>query len=394
MFKDKIRWIDIESILKFMCMYPIAAVMKLHVKDVWLVSERPSEAQDNGYWLFRYICENQCHKHTYYVIDAKANDRFKVEKIGNIIKSNSLKHYLYYLLATKHISSQIDGGMPNMRVCSFLERHGLLKNKKVFLQHGITKDVISFGFYKDTRVNLFVCATKRETDFVKETFGYPEGAVQQLGFARFDHLIDTSKGKKQILVMPTWRAWLAQGQSNSLEEAKKKFLESEYYKQWSSLLRDERLTEILEQYDCTLIFYPHSDMQPYVQYFETDHARIKIADAKQYNVQDLLKESSIMITDYSSVAFDFAYMDKPVIYYHFDYIEYRKGQHPEGYFQYERDGMGPVVFHNADAFKYLEQLLKNSCKLQDPFKGRVEKFFDLKDRNNCKRIIDAINRMN
>lgn len=389
MFKNKIRKVDIEAIAKFSLMWPVALVMKPFVSDVWLISERPEEAQDNGYWMFKYICENNCHKNTYYIMKARGRDEQKVEALGKTIKFNSFRHYLYYLLATKHISSQIDGGMPNMRVCSFLERYSLLKNKKVFLQHGITKDVISFGFYKDTRVNLFVCATKKETDFVKETFGYPEGAVQQLGFARFDNLIDTSNGKKQILIMPTWRAWLAQSESKSPEEAKKKFLESEYYKRWNSLLKDKKLLELLEQYEYSLVFYPHSDMQPYVHYFEKNNVRIKIADAKRYDVQDLLKESSIMITDYSSVAFDFAYMDKPVIYYHFDYKKYRIGQHPEGYFQYDRDGMGPVVDTNDLVCEMLKKTLDLDSELLNMYKIRRKEFFDLKDGKNCERIYCA-----
>ena len=389
MFKDKIRKMDIEAIAKFSLMWPIAVVMKPFKRDVWLVSERPAEAQDNGYWIFKYICENDCHKNTYYIMKAGASDEQKVTSLGKTIKSHSLKHYLYYLLATKHISSQVDGGMPNMRVCSFLERYGFLKNKKVFLQHGITKDIISFGFYKDTRVNLFVCATRRETDFVKKTFGYPKGAVQQLGFARFDNLVDMSKGRKQILVMPTWRAWLAQGQSKSIEEAKTKFLDSEYYKRWSSLLKYEKLQELLEEYDYSLLFYPHSDMQPYVQYFKTSNSRIKIADSKQYNVQNLLKESSIMITDYSSVAFDFAYMNKQVIYYHFDYKAYREGQHPEGYFQYERDGMGPVVGTEDMVCTMLNKMLNSDSELLDLYKARRDDFFDLKDNKNCERIYHA-----
>lgn len=390
MFKDRISKYDVEAIAKFSLMWPLALMMKPFMRDVWMISERFAEAQDNGYWLFKYICENGCHKNTYYIIKEGASDEQKVATLGKTIKAYSLKHYLYYLLATKHISSQIDGGMPNMRVCSFLERYGLLKNKKVFLQHGITKDVISFGFFRDTRVNLFVCATKREMEFVKETFGYPEGAVQQLGFARFDNLIDVSKGKKQILIMPTWRVWLAERQSSSIGEAKRKFLESEYYKHWSSLLRNEQLSEILVKYDYSLVFYPHSDMQPYVTYFNANNSRITIADAKQYNVQDLLKESVIMITDYSSVAFDFAYMDKPIIYYHFDYKAYRERQHPEGYFQYERDGMGPVYNDCKKIVDYLEKLIMNEGIVQEPYRARITKFFDLKDRNNCKRIFRKI----
>lgn len=97
----------------------------------------------------------------------------------------------------------------------------------------------------------------------------------------------------------------------------------------------------------------------------------------------------MLITDYSSVAFDFAYMNKPLIYYHFDYRKYRKNQHPEGYFKYEKDGFGPVVKTKESLYKYIDEIIddfKNTKKYEE----RVKQFFDLRDKNNCKRIYEKI----
>ncbi len=390
MFKDKIRKVDIICLAKFiLCCIPAFFYKRTH--DIWLVSERPLEARDNGYWFFKHICESNLHKDTYYIISPGA-DYEKVKSLGKIVQFGSLKHHFLYLAAKKHISSQVDGGMPNMRVCGFLERRGLLKNKKCFLQHGITKDAISFGFYSVSRVDLFVCAARPEYEFAKDTFGYPEGAVRELGFARFDNLFDTSSGKNQILVMPTWRAWLAKGESTNENEARKKFLNSNYYKKWSEIISSDKLSRLLEKQDCKLIFYPHSDMQPFVDMFESHSSRVCIADSERYDVQELLKSSSLMITDYSSVAFDFAYMEKPVIYYHFDYDEYRAGQHPEGYFSYERDGFGPVCTEMSELLLHLENIL-SAGRIDTLYKKRIEGFFDLRDRNNCQRIFEAVEKM-
>ncbi len=388
MFKDKIKKQDIGSIFKFAICWPVALFYKLFHQDVWLISERPKEARDNGYWLFKYICETKTHKDTYYII-SKGLDADKVKTLGKIIPFGGWRHHFLYLVAKKHISTQIDGGMPNIRVCNFLERKKLLKNKKCFLQHGITKDVISFGFYKDTRVNLFVCAAKPETEFVKATFGYPEGAVQELGFARFDNLQDTSTGNKQILIMPTWRAWLSKGHSKSLQEAKEKFKNSLYYQKWSSVLQSERLWKLLEENNYTVLFYPHSDMQPFVDIFQSTNERIVIARDKNYDVQDLLKCSNILVTDYSSVAFDFAYMEKPLLYYHFDYEKYRMGQHPEGYFSYQNHGFGAVVEDEHSLVDELEKIIQQG-KCADTYKLRIEEFFDIRDNNNSERICQAI----
>ena len=65
----------------------------------------------------------------------------------------------------------------------------------------------------------------------------------------------------------------------------------------------------------------------------------------------MLKESSMLITDYSSVFFDVAYMHKPIIYYQFDRDAFRQGHYQEGYFSYD-DGFGPVAFDTESLLKY------------------------------------------
>ena len=54
-----------------------------------------------------------------------------------------------------------------------------------------------------------MCTAEREFQYIKEKFGYPDGWIQKTGLCRFDNLFDTSQGKRQILVMPTWRNWIS-----------------------------------------------------------------------------------------------------------------------------------------------------------------------------------------
>ena len=99
--------------------------------------------------------------------------------------------------------------------------------------------------------------------------------------------------------MPTWRAYISD---------ENQFLESEYYRQWNLLLTDPRLEEYLEQNDLSAIFYPHYEVQKYLHCFHPVSNRIVLADFANYDVQTLLKESKLLVTDYSSVFFDFAYV--------------------------------------------------------------------------------------
>ena len=97
-----------------------------------------------------------------------------------------------------------------------------------------------------------------------------------------------------------------------------------------------------------------------------------------------------MITDYSSVYMDFAYMKKPIIYYQFDYNEYRNSHLQEGYFDYEKDGFGKIFTKTDDLVKEIISLSKQNFQVSKKYYNRMNKFFEINDTNNCERIYNAI----
>ena len=184
--------------------------------------------------------------------------------------------------------------------------------------------------------------------------------------------------------MPTWRAWfgITWGDENDDDE----FLVSDYYKRYNELINSNELINFLNENNINLIFYPHYEMQKYLKYFNKKNENIIIANPEKYDVQSLLKESKILITDYSSVAFDFAYMRKSIIYYQFDNDEYNSKHYAKGYFDYERDGFGAVV-------KDIDNLIKEIKTIyykENRYIERSNYFFTLYDNNNCKRHYQEI----
>ena len=204
---QRVKITDVVQALLFLLAVPVALVYRIVRKDMWLLCDNENEARDNGYFLFRYIKEKHPEQDVVYAINKKSPDYNRVRDLGEVIQYGSFRHWVYYLAATVNISSQ-KGGKPNAAVCYFLEVYGLLRNKRVFLQHGITKDDMEFLYYRHTKMRLFICAVEREYQYIKQRFGYPEGWVKKTGFCRFDYLTDESNDKKQILVMPTWRNWI------------------------------------------------------------------------------------------------------------------------------------------------------------------------------------------
>ena len=74
------------------------------------------------------------------------------------------------------------------------------------------------------------------------------------------------------------------------------------------------------------------------------------------SLQPLFAKTALLVTDYSSVAFEIAYIEKPVIYYQFDAEQFYGGGHLGfgGYFDFARDGFGPVCETEDDPVQLRE----------------------------------------
>lgn len=384
---------DIAQVLPMIGGYIVALFKRIKHNNVWLVCERSTDARDNGYWFFRYLCENHPEVEAVYAIKKMSPDYTKVANMGKVIEFGSFEHWVYYWMAKKNISSAKEG-KPNAALCFILEVYFGARKNRAYIRHGIIKDDQKWVYYEITKMNFFATSAKREYDYVKQLFGYPEGAVQLTGLCRFDNLLTPYDTKRQILVMPTMREWLRILSSDTLKyESTMKFTESDYFLTWNHLLTSNELCEMLDAYDINLLFFPHASMQHYIKNFVSGCSHIIIANAKEYDVQQLLIESSVLITDYSSIYFDFAYMKKPALYYQFDYEKFRRGQYQEGYFSYTKDAFGKVVFNEKDLLRELKTILDGGMKMPAVYEKRMEDFFAFHDSNNCERTYQAILKM-
>ena len=393
-FIQKLQYVKTEDVLSLFTMlaaYPYAIVLKKKRPHLWLFCEDRNEARDNGFWLYRHTCHNHPETDAVYAIEPKSPDLEKVKKIGGeVIPWGGLRHWAYYLAAEKNISSQKDG-KPNAALCYLLEVYGIRKNKRAFLQHGITHNDTQFLYYKNTKMSLFVCGARKEYDYIRKFFGYPEGAVQFLGFARYDGLYDYKVKHDQVLIMPSWRKSIATpARFQKHMDTEEEFVKTEYYRAWKGFLNDKEFRNMIHANDLKVIFYPHRCMQRFLSFFKPDDPSIIMADPEKYDVQELLKESAILITDYSSVAMDFAYMKKPLLYYQFDKETFVNEQYGRGYFSYERDGFGPVEYEIGGLKQALRNYIENGFNMEEKYRGRRDDFFELNDCNNCERNYQAV----
>ena len=370
--------------MKYVFLLPISKLL-CSGRNIYLISERGTDARDNGYHMFKYYRTKHPEKEVYYVITKDSADVAKLKEYGNIVWYRSLRHYLYFIASNYKISTHIMGCSPNIDYYASFFKKLHLHGRFVFLQHGITKDDIPQLYREKTNLDMFVCGAKPEYDYIIDRFHYVNGEAKYTGFARFDNLHDF-KTKQQILIMPTWRSFL---KGLSFDEIKN----SEYIKRWNELLLSHELNDIVRKYDVEIIFYPHYELQPFISLFQTENPSIKCADFASYDVQTLLKESLMLITDYSSVYFDFAYMEKPCIYYQFDKEEFFNSHYHHGYFDYETMGFGPVLTDFSSLIFEIEKNAQNGFIIDDQYLQRINGFFSLHDKNNCLRIFEEIERL-
>ncbi|MBQ5961147.1 MAG: CDP-glycerol glycerophosphotransferase family protein [Firmicutes bacterium] len=370
---------------------PIAMICAIFYRikhnDLWIICEDPNEARDNGYWFFKYLRKEHPEQDCVYAISSKSPDINKIRELGNWVEFGSLKHWILYLASTKKISSQ-KAGNPNAAIFYFLEVYGFLKDNRIFLQHGVIINDLKWLYYDVTKMHRFICGAYPEYEFIRNNFGYPLENVVYTGICRFDGLHDNiSDDTRIILIMPTWREWIADEDSRLLQyEGTKDIAKTNYFINWISFLKDQELERIANQYNCRFIFFPHRNMQKYMDLFPRSTYYLEVADARQYDVQNLMKKASLMITDYSSVFMDMLYMKKPVIFYQFDYDRFRMGQYGEGYFSYTQNPFAKSYITKKDVLVALEQKISEGFAVSNEYLLAHKEYFRLYDNSNCKRV--------
>ncbi|MBR4073444.1 MAG: CDP-glycerol glycerophosphotransferase family protein, partial [Clostridia bacterium] len=342
---------------------------------------------------YKYMIENHKEIDTYFILSKDSPDFERLAYTGNVLDINSYKHKINILLCDYIISSHAENYIFNPFGKKANGYKDILSGKKrVFLQHGITKDDVSDWLNRYSKnFTGFVCAAKPEYEsLLDEKYFYDENKIWLTGFPRFDALED--KANKRIAIMPTWRKYLC-GKWDSATDVWQLlpgFCESTYYNFYNGLINNKKLIEAAEKYGYKLEFFPHPNLQPHINLFEKNDSVNFIKKGASYT--EVYNHSSLAITDYSSAIFDFAYLRKPLIYTHFDKEEFFAGEHvyTKGYFDYERDGFGEVEYDLEGTVNRIIEYMENDCQLKEKYRERIDNFFAFNDKNNCERLYNRL----
>ncbi|MFJ7847260.1 CDP-glycerol glycerophosphotransferase family protein [Peribacillus sp. NPDC097206] len=334
---------------------------------------------DNSKALFEYLSNHYENYEVYWIINQTSLDK---EKINKFLTRGSVKNYLYYFkskgLFYSHSASDI---------APILHNYIKPKGVRIYLTHGIDglkkrkytgKDKSSIKKMAD----LYVTVSDFEKNIKIKEFNLDETSFILTGLPRFDNLYNNlvlNNGKKNsILYMPTWREWY---KNLSTEE----FIETDFYHNVKELLTSVVIIELLKKYNYQLNLNLHFYFHRFLSTLNFDNDYIKIINPNE-DLQELILETKILITDYSSVCWDYFYLNKPILFYQFDQIRYEKER--GAYLDLNNDLMGLKSNNLNQLIKDLNYTIQNQKKVVEDFGDFKMDYFKYHDNQNCKRVIE------
>lgn len=375
--KDKLKTACAKVAAKF--------YRKFQKEPVWLVGENLAMvAQDNGYAFFQYCIKEKNRKHVYYVTKKENPDLDKLLKDKNhIVYYDSFKHLLYHFVCEYYIVAH---GIRDVMPSCFHKDMSVTKKPVIYLQHGILgmKRIGMTGEHYNNTIKRFIVSSEQEKQICIKYMNFREDQLAVTGLGRFDYLKDLSRETAQgeILVMPTWRDWIVTD--------RKKFVESGFYKNYRELLQNQELQDRLRKENCRLIFYPHIEIRKYYLdlFEELANDVVEIADPEKVTVAEMLRRANMLVTDYSSIVYEFARLGKPVCFFQFDKNEYLRMR--GSYISFEDKLPGEVLASCEETVGKIEEYIERDFVPREMYQERLGNFFDYFDNRNCERIYESI----
>ena len=373
-----------------------SAAVRQRYAAAWMFIDRDVHADDNAEHLYRYVRRIRPDINAYFVLRRDSMDWPRLAKEGfRLVPFGSTEHEYLLLNARFLISSHADRYVWNFMPAR--EYRDLLQFKFVFLQHGVLVSDLA-TWLNNVPIDLMLSSTEREYQSMvgpSTRYKLTASQVALTGLPRHDALLrDSEQSERHIVIMPTWRISLVGprlGQSTN-RALNADFDRTAYAIAWKSFLHAPRLKAMAERHGYRVTLFPHPNIVPYLHCFEVpDWIDVQTRTAG-HSIQAAFKRARLMVTDYSSVAFEMAVLGRGVLYYQFDRDQFYEGLHisREGYFDFERDGFGPVCRDLNDLLGNLERALESGGQLDLAYRARARAVFRWRDGNACRRALQAI----
>jgi len=361
-------------------------------RRIWITFDKLYKAGDNGEYTYDYIAAQKDGIEIYYLIKRESPDYERMKSKGAKLlvwgEEETLITALYAeAILTTHANVISYLGFEKAQMPYLCD---LFHPVNICIQHGLTvQNIAQFQNRIFDDLQLYLCASPNEiANLSRPIYGFTDrSALKLTGLARYDGL--RNKDKHQILITPTWRRSIANSNVAHMKKGHNEFFkQSEYYRIYNRLINDSRLIQCAKKTGYRIIYLLHPAASAQIEDFDKNEYVELIPAASDMNYEKILTESSLMVTDYSGVQFDFAYMRKPVLYYHPRELppHYEESQA----YVYETMAFGPLIDRHEELVDTLCRYMKNHCVMRPEYAERADKFFNFRDNDNCERIYKAV----
>ncbi|WP_305787559.1 bifunctional glycosyltransferase/CDP-glycerol:glycerophosphate glycerophosphotransferase [Symbioplanes lichenis] len=237
---------------------------------------------------------------------------------------------------------------------------------------------------KETPNWTFLVSPNRfSTPILQRAFRFP-GEMLESGYPRNDILfqndpatiasirrhVGVPEGKRAILYAPTWRDDEFYGQGR--------------YKM--SMQLDLAAARRMLGDDHVLLVRRHPNV---VDPIPDDGSGFVIDVSTYPDMADLLCITDVLITDYSSVMFDFANTGRPILLFTYD-LEHYRDKLRGFYFDFESEAPGPLLMTSDDVIKSLAELAQDPSLFTAERQAFQARFCDLDDGEATRRVVDRM----
>lgn len=337
---------------------------------------------DSPKYIYEYIAKTYPGK---YDLIWVLNERTKLPYEGKRVKRFSIK-YMYYLATAKYF-------VYNVRQPSFFKK----RKGTVFFEtwHGTPLKKLAFDLdevfgaspnykkqiYKQSRSwDYLLAANKFSSDIFRRCYKF-DGKMCECGYPRNDIMhadnrdevaarvkkeLNIPSGKKVLLYAPTWRDDECYGHGQYKFELK---------------LDLNRMKERLGD-DYVVLLRTHyyiADAIDTTQYGDFTRNVCRYSD-----ISELYLVSDIIITDYSSVFFDYANLKRPMLFYTYDLDKYRDVLRGF-YIDMEKELPGPLLFTTDEVIDSVLNIDAVSAKYAERYKEFYERFCGWEDGHGAEK---------
>ncbi|MCR4716280.1 MAG: bifunctional glycosyltransferase family 2 protein/CDP-glycerol:glycerophosphate glycerophosphotransferase [Lachnospiraceae bacterium] len=344
---------------------------------------------DSPKYIYEYLHEHypRRFKYVWSVDDMSVKVPYGAKKV----KRYSIE-YMYYLARAKYQVFNVRQplGYRKQKGNVFLECwHGTPLKRLVFDQEEVASADPKYKshFYKHTLDwDYLISPNPFSTGAFQSAFRVPKEKIIETGYPRNDILykgntpeniknikkkLGIPEDKKVILYAPTWRD--------------DDYVSSGNYNFELQLNLDDMRKRLSDEYVVVLRMHYYIASQMDISEYEG----FAFDESSYSDISDLYLISDILITDYSSVFFDYGNLRRPVLFFTYDLEKYRDMLRGF-YLDIEKDVPGPLLYTADEVTDAIERIDEITEQYKDRYDEFYERFCSVDDGNAAKRVCEIV----